>query len=34
MAKSNEGDAEFIINPYDEYAIEEAIVLKETMAEK
>lgn len=25
----HEGDAEFIINPYDEYAIEEAIVLKE-----
>jgi electron transfer flavoprotein beta subunit len=24
-----EGDAEFIINPYDEYAVEEAIVLKE-----
>ena len=27
--KINEGDAEFIINPYDEYAIEEALVLKE-----
>ena len=30
MVSIQEGDAEFIINPYDEYAIEEAIVLKET----
>ena len=29
MDKFIEGDAEFIINPYDEYAVEEAIVLKE-----
>jgi electron transfer flavoprotein beta subunit len=27
--KIDDGGAEFIINPYDEYAIEEAIVLKE-----